>query len=118
MPLADTLLNGSHAHVVRADLTNYTQCRLIVNKQGTAGDTSSKIRLGFNASFQTSPANYANAGTSEVACSPLNVQNTVLTSAWVNLAAGAKADVFLALIGSGGNGTLDPAFGTIVAQFR
>ena len=49
---------------------------------------------------------------------PLNVTNTVVSSAWINLVAGAKADVFIGLIGSGGDGALDPAFGSIVAQFR
>jgi len=31
---------------------------------------------------------------------------------------GAKADVFVAIVGSGGDGALDPVFGQIVAQFR
>lgn len=118
MPLADTLWNGTHQHVQRVDLTNFTQVRLVVNKQATAGDVASKLRLGFNAAFQTAVANYASIGVSEVAASPLNVTNTVISSAWINLVAGAKADVFIALIGSGGNGVLDPAFGAIVAQFR
>ena len=118
MPAADTLFNGSHQHVQRVDLTSFTQVRLIVNKQAVAGAAASKIRLGFNAAFQTAVANYAAIGSSEVAATPLNVTNTIVASAWINLVAGAKADVFIALIGSGGDGTLDPAFGSIVAQFR
>lgn len=118
MPSADTLLNGSHRHVLRVDLTNFTQVRLVVNKQSVAGGATSKIRLGFAATFQTTPAGYAAIGTSEVAASPLNVQNAIVASAWIDLVAGAKADVFLALIGSGGDGALDPTFGSIVAQFK
>jgi hypothetical protein len=118
MPSADTLLNGSHRHVTKLDLANFTQARLVVNKQATAGAASSKIRLVYATTFQTAPAGYSQIGTGEVACSPLNVTNTVLASGWVNLAAGAKTDVFVALIGSGGDGALDPAFGSIVAQFR
>lgn len=118
MPAADTLFNGSHRHVTKVDLTNFTQCRLIVNKQATAGAAASKIRLVYATTFQTAPAGYSAIGASEVAASPLNVQNTIVASAWINLVAGAKADVFLALIGSGGDGTLDPAFGSITAQFK
>lgn len=118
MPLADTLLNGSHRHVVKIDLTNFTQCRLVVNKQATAGGASSKIRLVYATTFQTTPGGYSQIGTAEVACSPLNVQNAIVVSSWIDLAAGAKADVFVALVGSGGDGTLDPAFGSIVAQFK
>ena len=118
MPSADTLLNGSHRHVTRVDLTNFTQCRLVVNKQSVAGGATSKIRLVYATTFQTVPANYLAIGASEVAASPLNVQNAIVASAWINLVAGAKADVFLALIGSGGDGALDPTFGSIVAQFR
>lgn len=118
MPLADTLLNGSHRHVTKVDLTEFTQVRLIVNKQATAGAAASKIRLVYATTFQTAPAGYSAIGASEVSCSPLNVQNTVLASSWINLVAGAKADVFLALVGSGGDGTLDPGFGSIVAQFK
>jgi collagen triple helix repeat protein len=118
MPSADTLFNGGHQHVQKVDLTNFTQARLIVNKQGVAGGASSKIRLVYATSFQTSAAGYSAIGSSEIACSPLNVTNTILASGWVNLVAGAKADVFVALVGSGGDGVLDPAFGSIVAQFK
>lgn len=120
MPTADTLFNGSHRHVTKVDLTNFTQVRLIVNKQATAGAAASKIAIRWAASFQTTAGGYANIGLggAEVACSPLNVQNAVVVSAWVNMIAGAKADVFLALVGSGGDGALDPTFGAIVAEFR
>lgn len=118
MPSADTFLLGSHRHIVKIDLSGFTQCRLVVNKQATAGAASSKIRLVFAAAFSTATNAYANIGTAEVACSPLNVQNTVLASNWINLAAGARADVFVAAIGSGGDGVLDPTFGSIVAQFK
>ena len=120
MPTAATLFNGSHRHVTRVDLTGFTEVRLVVNKQATAGAAASKLALRFSASFQASAGGYENigAGGAEVACSPLNVQNTIVTSAWTPLIAGARTDVFLALVGSGGDGALDPAFGSVVAEFR
>lgn len=103
--------------ITKADLTNFTECRLLVNKQGTAGAAASKLILRYWTSFTQTVATFADAGTSEVSVAT-NVQNTFLATAWVPLAAGAKADVFLAVLGSGGDGTLDPAFGPITAEFR
>src|SRR3990167_4754449 len=38
MPLAEALLFGDSNHVVQADLTNFTQVRLIVNQQSSGVD--------------------------------------------------------------------------------
>jgi hypothetical protein len=104
--------------VTKADLSAFTQVRLLVNKQGTAGAAASKLILRYKASpFTQTVANYADIGTSEVSVAT-NVQNSFLETEWINLAAGAKADVFVALVGSGGDGALDPAFGAVVAEFK
>jgi hypothetical protein len=117
MPAAATLFAGSHRHVIRADLTNMGSARLIVNKQATAGAAASVIELRYATSFSTSVGAYLQIGSSVVQCA-VNTTNTVATSAWVTLTAAAKADVFLALVGTGGDGALDPTFGSIVAQFK
>ncbi len=39
-------------------------------------------------------------------------------SGWVTLAAGAKADVYIRIVGIGGDGVVDPTFGTIIVQYR
>jgi len=117
MPLALTFWSGSYRHITKIDLTNYTQVRLIVNKQTTAGAAASKLILRYNAVFSTTVGNYLDIGSSEVSVA-VNTTNTVLATSWISLATGAKADIFLSLIGSGGNGALDPAFGQIIAQFK
>jgi hypothetical protein len=117
MPLALTFWSGSYRHITKVDLTNYTQVRLVVNKQTTAGAVASKLILKYRIAFNTTVANYSDIGVSEVSVA-VNVINTILETSWINLVAGAKADIFLSLTGSGGNGTLDPAFGQISAQFR
>ena len=117
MPLAATLFAGSHRHIARVDLSDYSECRLVVNKQATAGAANSTIELLYALSFQTTPAGYASIGETPAAVA-VNTVNNVLSSAWVSLAAGAKGDVFLALVGSGGDGVIDPSFGAISAQFR
>lgn len=104
--------------VTKVDLTGFTQVRLLVNKQGTAGASAAKLILRYKAApFTQTVANYSDIGASEVSVA-VNVQNTFLETAWINLVAGAKADVFLALLGSGGDGALDPAFGQIAAEFK
>lgn len=117
MPAAETFLFSSHRHVVRVDLTNFTQCRLVVNKQTTAGAAASKLYVKYATSFSTTVGSYSAIGTSEVGVA-INVQNTVLTSSWIDLVTGAKADVFVCVAGSGGDGVLDPGFGTICLQCK
>lgn len=117
MPAALTFLNGSHRFSTKADLTSYTQVRIIVNKQGTAGAASSKIRLLYRTAFDATVANWLTIGASEVEVA-VNVTNTVIDSGWINLVAGAKADVFLTVAGISGDGVLDPIFGSIVVQFK
>jgi hypothetical protein len=117
MPAAVTFFAGSHRFASKLDLTNYSQVRLIVNKQAVAGLAGSVVRLRYTVTFSTNAANWLQIGTSSVQVA-VDVQNTVLDSGWIDLVAGAKADVFIVLDGSGGNGTLDPVFGSIVAQFR
>jgi hypothetical protein len=103
--------------ITKADLTNFTQCRLLVNKQGTSGAAASKLILRYRTAFNQVVANYSDIGASEVSVA-VNVNNTFLATNWINLAAGAKADVFIAVLGSGGDGALDPAFGQIAAEFK
>jgi hypothetical protein len=117
MPAAVTFWNGSYRHISKNDLTNFTQCRLIVNKQGTAGNAGAKLILRYRTAFSATVGDYSDIGTSEVSVA-VNTTNTVLASNWINLAEGAKADVFVCLAGSGGNGVLDPIFGIITAQFK
>lgn len=118
MPAAATLLAGHHRHVARANLASFTQVRLHVNKMGTAGVAGSKMILRYSGSFGTTAATYtADVGTSEVSCA-IDATDTFVSSAWIDLAEGAKADVFLAIVGTGGNGATTPQYGTIQAEFR
>lgn len=117
MPSAATFFNGSHRFATKVDLTNYTQCRLILNKQATAGAASAVVALIYRTAFDTTVGNWLTIGSSSVQVA-VNVQNTVLDSGWIDLVAGAKGDVFITLVGSGGDGVIDPTFGTIVAEFK
>jgi hypothetical protein len=73
--------------------------------------------LRYRTAFSTTVGDYLDIGTSEVSVA-VNTTNTILSTSWIDLVAGAKADIFLSLVGSGGDGVLDPAFGQIIAQFK
>jgi len=117
MAAALAFLAGSHRYASKVDLTGFTQCRLIVNKQATAGAAASKIILRYISAFNTTVGNWLDIGASEVSVA-INVQNSVLATAWIDLVAGAKADVFITPVCSGGDGVLDPVVGNITAQFK
>jgi len=111
------LTASTAAHIEKIDLTSYTQCRLKAHKRGTAGASGAKLILRYRTAFSQAVADYSNVGTSEVSVA-INVQNSLLDTGWINLVAGAKAEVFVTLLGSGGDGALDPVFGTVVAEFK
>jgi len=118
MPAANTFFNGSHRYVTKADLSGFSQCRLIVNKQTVAGAAAAVLRLQYKSgSFSTTVGSYLQIGASSVEVA-INTTDTVLVSSWINLVDGAKADVHLAINGVGGDGALDPQFGVIAAEFR
>lgn len=117
MALALGFLAASHRFATKIDLTNFTQVRLVVNKQATAGAAASKIILRYRTAFDATPANWVDIGASEVSVA-INVQNAVLATAWINLATLAKADVFVCPLMSGGDGVLDPTIGAVSAQFK
>lgn len=120
MPLALSMFMGTATaakHVQKINLTGFTQVRLLVFKSTTAGAAASKLILRYRTTFSQTATDFSDIGTSEVSVA-VNVQNSFLDTGYINLAAGAKAEVFVALLGSGGDGTLDPAFGIIEAEFK
>lgn len=117
MPAAATLLFSSTLHIRKLDLTNYTQARMTMAKGGTAGALGSKLILRYRTAWSSTASDYSDIGTSEVS---LAADGGIdgLVSSWVGLASGAKADVWIAVVGTGGDGATDPTFGTISAEFR
>ncbi len=111
--------DSSSAYVTQADLSAYNQVRLVVNKQTQAGATGSKLILRYQATSGAplTASSYSDIGITEVSVAT-NVTNTILNTGWIDMAAGAIDDVYIALLGSGGDGALDPVYGNIYAEFR
>jgi hypothetical protein len=99
------------------DLSVYSQVRFNVMKDAVAGAAASKMILRYISNFTTTAANWSDIGTSEVSIAT-NVQNQALTTGWIDLVAGAKGDVYIGILTSGGDGALDPKFGNIGAEFK
>lgn len=114
MPLALTEFNANTQGRVKCDLTSATQARLIVKLMGTIGAAGSEIR----AQYSTDETNWFYLDNVSGPAAAINSANTTLVSSWINLASGAKADVFLRVVGVGGDGAASPSFGNINVQVR
>ena len=110
-------LNRPYCYVSKADLTGFTQVRLVTFKAGTAGAADYKLILKYIVNWSGTAGNWLDVGMGEVNVTG-NVTNQPRVSEWINLCEGAKADVFIALMTSGGNGTLDPQWGHVTAEFK
>jgi len=118
MAAADSFLFGSVRHVQLIDLSGMSQCRLKVNKQTTAGASGATLRLAYALSYSTSVGSYSDISDTPCAVA-IDVQNTYLDSGWFDMKPEATGgDVFIAIIGNGGDGALDPAFGAISVAFQ
>lgn len=120
MPSAEGWIQALDIWIARNDLTLYRQARLVVRKMATAGATGAKLVAKYstvnpNATYTSSDWN--DLGTSEISCA-INVSNQVIVSSWINLAAGAKADVYFTVVGTGGDGVADPVIGQVSVQVR
>lgn len=111
-PAALTELFGTTTGRTRADLTASSQVRIEVNV-AQAGAATAAIRAQYSTD-QTS-WNYLDGGTGP----SVNINATGLkVSSWVNLASGAKGDVFLRAVGLNGDATADPGFSNIILQVK
>lgn len=113
MPAANSFLFNSHRHIVMLDMEGFSMIRLKVNTQGTAGFSGSKLTLRYAKTFSTNVNNYTDVGVSEVSV-PIDVANGYVDSGWIEISNDVNNDdIYLAIIGSGGNGTVDPQLGNI-----
>ena len=110
MPNAQTEFFGSTSMRTKYDLTNSTQARLLVNVGPTAGQAGATLAV----QYSTDQATWNNLGTSV----SIATANSLQVSAFAAVPAGAKADVFLRVVGAGGNGTIDPRFGNVQLQVK
>jgi hypothetical protein len=118
MPAADTFLFGNDRHATQVDLSQFTQARLVVKMEGTAGAAGATLALRYVSPFSATVGDYLEVGDAAPVELAVDVADTLLVSAWEDMASGALGDVALCVVGYDGDGAASPAFGNIYAQFR
>lgn len=116
MPAALTEYGGTNRTRVKADLTGFTQARLTV-AVSTVGNSTAEVRIQYATDGDTQAA-WAYLDGVDGPKANITTAANGRVSAWVNLAAGAKGDVWLRVVGINGNGTLSPVLGTITLQVK
>lgn len=97
----------------KVDLSNVTQARMTTVCIG-AGVAGSELRVQY--SLDQSSWDYLDGVSGPVIS--LNNTNALVVSAWVNIVAAARADVFLRLVGINGNGSTGPTMNAVGVQFK
>ena len=115
MPQIESFLCNSTRYIMIADLFGMNSVRMLVNKQSISGAVGSKIYLKYSENYSTNLYDYKNIGESPVEVS-IDTENAFLKTEWIPLLA-PQNDVYLAVIGSGGDGIISPHFGNIVIDF-
>lgn len=116
MPAALTEFLNNANFRNQADLANVTQVRMKAALTVIGSGVTTELRAQYSSN---GGANWSDLGAS--ANTPaVVIGNTVglKVGTWVNVAAGAKADVLLRVMGINGNGTADPNFNKVVLEFR
>jgi hypothetical protein len=111
-PAATTELVNSMRYRTKFDLTNASQARVVVYVVGAGAATAQLC-----AQYSTDQVTWSDLDGSGTPCTTINATG-VQVSEFVNLAAAARADVFLRIIGKNGNGTKSPSFGQIAIQVK
>lgn len=117
-PSADTIFLGTARYGVRFDLTTgFTQCRLVVFLSSSPSGSAPKLYAAYSTiSSLGSFTAIDNSTGSEIDIS--SGGGGVKTSAWVNIDAGALGDVYLVVIGKGGDDASTASFGRVSMQFK
>ncbi len=114
-PAAAAFVNADTTKIRLADLSAFSECRLIVH-QKTAGAATAVADVKFSPTFTTTLSNYSNL------CAPtarVSLAGTgVVVGAWVPIVENARGDMYVSVIGSGGDGAVDPELLRVNVQFR
>lgn len=116
-PSTARFLNNTNRFIHRADLTDWTEARILARvTTGSASGNSPRLIFRYHTAFSTTVGDYVDAGTSEIAVS---VTSTGMSaSSWVTLASGAKADVYISVQEIGGDSSASPVVANVYIEFR
>jgi hypothetical protein len=101
-----TTLTGDATYI--SDLTEYTECRLFTSVQ-VAGNVGSALTVQYSTD---------NTVWSTLVNRAIGTGTGVRDSGWVSIPGGARTFVYIRLVGSGGNGVIDPRFSPPILLIR
>lgn len=114
---AAQFLGNSDRNITKADLTNFSQVRLLARVvTGSASANTPRIYARYLTTYSTTVGDYLAMGATEVECSLTTAG--LIDSGWIDLVPGAQADVFLTVIQIGGDAAADPALGHVALDFK
>lgn len=118
--VAETLFVGSNRHITKYDLSNFTRCRLLTYVvTASASVNTPRIVARYSTTSQTTVGGFTSElGTTAISQSIFTGTTGLQVTPWTTIAAAARGDVWLALVGIGGNAVADPAFGSVMLQCR
>ena len=117
MPLSDAFFNGQASNTQFIDLTNFTGVSLCITRGGNVANATAMLQLRYSPTYSLTIGDYVPLTTTNL-YSYLVTPNVHINSGFYPIVNAARSGVFVALMGSGGNGLLDPNFGNTVAYFK
>jgi len=118
MPAALTEIFANEVLRETVDLTYVTQFRLIINVT-TLGSVNAELGVQYSTDSGTNFNGLDNGTQDSNSTVTASLSATGhITTAWTDLASGARADILLRIMGENGDGVADPAVSTVEVQFR
>lgn len=114
---AEHYINSVESVQNRVDLRRMRECRLVVVRRGNAAAAGYTVELKYSTAYQATASNLVTIGQSAVSVNASG-KNAIHETGWVRLLSAARADVVVAPVASGGNGTASPNVGLVYAEFR
>ena len=115
MPAAVTEFIGDTNRRVNVDLTGTAEARLSLRTGGVAAPANGKLAVQYSTD---SGSTWAYLDASSGPSCLCDSASTNAVGSWVTVAAAAKTDTLLRIVGSGGNGTADPVFTRIQLETK
>ena len=116
MPAALTEYLGGTRWRMKADLIGYSEARILVQKANSVAATGATLAIQYSTD-SGSTWNYLDGTSGPVVAIDGSVDELKVSS-WVSLAASAKDDVLMRIMGENGDGAADPRIYVISCQFR
>ena len=105
----------THIHLL--DTTGMSMVKLTSTRGTTPGTATARLGVRYSPTYSMSAANFTLATSTDLSV-PISGTSGVVSTGWQNLLPGAVGEGYWALVGSGGDGVIDPVLGATTLEFR